>query len=85
MSRRDKLIAKLRFRPTGFRWKELESLLKHFGYQPIRPGKTAGSRRRFTHEERNSIISLHKPHPARTLKKYQIEQVIEFLEGEGLL
>jgi hypothetical protein len=31
------------------------------------------------------VTSLHEPHPARTLKRCQIDQIIETLEREGLI
>jgi hypothetical protein len=31
------------------------------------------------------IITLHKPHPQNILKRYQIQQIIEILQGEELL
>jgi len=77
MSRKDKLIARLRRRPKDFTWQELEQLLAALGYVPAAPGKTGGSRRRFLHPT-GPAISLHKPHPGDVLKRYRLEQ-------EGLL
>jgi hypothetical protein len=31
------------------------------------------------------IISLHKPHPRKVMKSYQLDQIEEFLVGEGLI
>ena len=46
-------------------------------------GKTSGSRVRFI---KGSIaIILHKPHPRKELLEYQIKQILEILEKEGLL
>jgi hypothetical protein len=50
----------------------------------VRPGRTAGSRRRFIHPD-GCVISLHEPHPAHILKRYQIDQIIATLEREGLI
>ena len=84
MARRDKLIGKLRAQPRDFTWDELVSLLKSLGYKSVKPGKTAGSRRRFIHAD-HGLISLHQSHPGNALKKYQMDQIIEVLEQEGLL
>lgn len=84
MSRKEKLIERLKRRPHDFTWHELVSLLGHFGYQQIKTGKTAGSRQRFVHPA-YPIIILHKPHPSEILKRYQVDQVLEILHKEGLL
>ena len=47
-------------------------------------GKTSGSRVMFVNEEHGCIL-LHKPHPQKELKAYQIKQLIEILEQEGLI
>lgn len=38
----------------------------------------------FVSEEHGNIM-LHKPHPQKELKSYQVKQLVEFLEQEGLL
>ena len=38
----------------------------------------------FVSDEHGSIL-LHKPHPQKELKAYQIKQLIEILEQEGLI
>ena len=47
-------------------------------------GKTSGSRVMFTSEEHGSIL-LHKPHPQKELKAYQVRQLCDLLEQEGLI
>ncbi len=84
MSKKDKLIAKLLRRPSDFTWNELTSLLKSLGYSEVKMGKTGGSRRRFTHSNA-AVITLHKPHPQKTLKRYAIDQVIEQLQQEDMI
>lgn len=70
--------------PVDFTWQELKSLLSGFGYAQVKAGKTGGSRVRFDHQRGFPII-LHRPHPARVLKRYQIEQVIQTLKNEGFI
>ncbi|HEY3295714.1 MAG TPA: type II toxin-antitoxin system HicA family toxin [bacterium] len=82
MPQKDKLLKKLCGNPRDFTWDELESLLRLLGYKKEKPGKTAGSRRRFTHAQYAPII-LHQPHPQNSLKKYQVDMVIEALEKEN--
>jgi predicted RNA binding protein YcfA (HicA-like mRNA interferase family) len=84
MGRVEKLIERLTSKPTDFGWDELVRLLAGFGYQAAKRGKTGGSRRRFVHPDFGDI-TLHEPHPAKILKKYQIDQIIETLEEKGLL
>ncbi len=84
MSRKAKLVKRLLDRPKDFSWNELISLLAGIGYQQSNQGKTSGSRCRFVHEDL-PMITLHKPHPRKILKRYQLDQVIDILEEEGQL
>lgn len=84
MSKRDKLVDRLKSRPKDFTWSELEKLLRGLGYAEAKAGKTGGSRRKFIHETA-PVIALHKPHPGEILKTYQVDQVLETLEKEGLI
>jgi predicted RNA binding protein YcfA (HicA-like mRNA interferase family) len=84
MERKDKLLERLRRRPRDFTWNELTTLLRRLGFRQVRTGKTGGSRRRFIHPD-GCLISLHEPHPERILKRYQIDQILETLEREGML
>jgi hypothetical protein len=84
MSKKDKLVRRFLSKPKDFTWQELIVILAGFGYMQQTTGKTGGSRARFTHKNLPPII-LHKPHPAKILKRYQVEQIIEMLKSEGLL
>lgn len=84
MTRKEKLIKRFLACPKDFTWDELVVLLSFFQFSEVSTGKTGGSRRRFINKE-GLVISLHKPHPRKILKKYQIEQVMDILEQEGLL
>ncbi|MEP3246749.1 MAG: type II toxin-antitoxin system HicA family toxin [Sneathiella sp.] len=84
MTRKSKLIARLRSRPKDFTWDELQRLLEGLGYTMVDGGKTGGSRRRFTHLT-GPTISLHKPHPSNILKMYVIRNVISALEKEKMI
>ena len=74
----EKLICKLKTNPKDFEWKELLKVLAHFGYLEIKKGKTGGSRRKFVNKEKD-VISLHEPHPQKTVKTYVIKLIIEKL------
>ncbi len=84
MSKKEKLLLRLQQRPKDFTWDELTTLLKNLGYKPWKTGKTGGSRRRFIHPTAPPI-SLHKPHPQNTLKRYTIDDVLEILKNEGMI
>jgi HicA toxin of bacterial toxin-antitoxin, len=84
LSRRKKIIDRFLSKPSDFSWQELLSLLNGFGYTLAKPGKTGGSRVKFIHETLPPII-LHKSHPTRVLKNYQLEQIEETLKAEGLI
>lgn len=84
MSRKEKLKERFLSVPKDFTWDELITLLAGLGFEEVKTGKTGGSRRRFVNSA-EVMINLHKPHPHNTLKRYQIEQVIEILRQEGLL
>ncbi|MCD8018260.1 MAG: type II toxin-antitoxin system HicA family toxin [Clostridiales bacterium] len=55
-----------------------------FGYERSDKGKTSGSRVKFISSDKPPIL-LHKPHPRKELLEYQVKQLIEKLEEEGLL
>lgn len=85
MGQKEKLIKKLKSIPKDFTFDEAESLLGYFSYYRTNKGKTSGSRVMFTSEEHDAKILLHKPHPRKELLEYQIKQLIEQLNQEGLL
>ncbi|MDR1356189.1 MAG: type II toxin-antitoxin system HicA family toxin [Tannerellaceae bacterium] len=80
MSKTDKLIIRLLSRPKDFTYGELKTLLLLFGYSET---QGAGSRVCFVREDHR--IKLHKPHPSNTLKRYQLDLVIDELRTKGLI
>ena len=85
MTRRNKLLDRLQQRPRDFTWNELVGLLRRLGFEPVKGGKTSGSRQRFVQEASGLTINLHKPHPGKELKRYQIDQLLDFLGREGMI
>ena len=85
MSKRDKLIERLLQKPLNFEYDEARTLLGKLGYKEDNRGHASGSRVAFVHIETKHIIRLHKPHPSKMLKKYQIDQLIEELENQGVI
>lgn len=84
MGQKEKLIERLRASPKTFTFDDVESLLRYFGYSRSNKGRTSGSRICFTSEDHPPIM-MHKPHPRKELLEYQVKQLIDFLEQEGLL
>jgi hypothetical protein len=85
LGQKEKLIAKLKSNPKDFTFDEAESLLGYMTYRRSNKGRTSGSRVMFTSDKYKTKILLHKPHPRKELLEYQVKQLIDLLEQEGLL
>ena len=83
MSKKQKLIDRLKSRPKDFEYDEAESLLRSLGFNKSDKGKTSGSRVKFNAGD--VLIDLHKPHPHKELKPYQVNKIIDALEKEGFI
>ncbi len=84
MGHKEKLIEKLYSSPKTVTFDDVASLLGNLSYHLSNKGKTSGSRVVFVSDEHQPIL-LHKPHPQKELKVYQIKQLIQILEQEGLI
>lgn len=84
MSKKKKLIEKLRSKPKDLSWNELVSLLQYLGFEEKKTGKTSGSRTLFM-DENGLTIRTHKPHPAKILKNYALLEIKKLLENNGLI
>ncbi|MBQ6267865.1 MAG: type II toxin-antitoxin system HicA family toxin [Clostridia bacterium] len=84
MGQKEKLIEHLKSKPKDFTFNDAETLLRYFDYKRSNKGKTSGSRVMFVSDNHPPIM-LHKPHPRKELLSYQIKQLIDILEQEGLL
>ncbi|MCD8327316.1 MAG: type II toxin-antitoxin system HicA family toxin, partial [Lachnospiraceae bacterium] len=82
--RQNIMMNRLKAKPKDFTFDEAETLLKYLGYTCLDKGKTSGSRIIFMSKDRSPIM-MHKPHPGKELKVYQVKQLIEKLEEEGLI
>ena len=83
MSRREKLLKRFLSKPADFRFDGMERSLTDLGYEKMRAGKTAGSRLAYVHKESGHIIRLHRPHPGKVMKRYQLDLVEEALKEKG--
>ena len=84
MGQKEKRIRKLKSVPRDMTFDEVETLLRYLTYLRSNKGKTSGSRVMFTSDAHPPIL-LHKPHPRKELLEYQVKQLIEILEQEGLI
>jgi hypothetical protein len=80
MSKTEKLIVRLLLQPKDFTYSELKTVLAFWGYKEV---QGEGSRVCFYRETHK--IKLHKPHPGNTLKRYQIELIIDELTKKGII
>lgn len=85
MSKKDKLLKRLKSKPADFTYDELKTLLRYLGFIEDNKGKTSGSRVTFFSDNLNEVIRLHKPHPKNVMKEYQIKQVIATLKKIGVI
>jgi hypothetical protein len=84
MTKIEKLIDRFLSKPKDFSWSELIKLMAGFGFIERTGGKTGGSRVRFIHPDHPPVI-LHKPHPGKILKRYQLDCIFALLRQEDLL
>ena len=83
MSKKDKLIARIKSKPKDFTFDEGKTLLELCGYIMSNSGKTSGSRVCFIRGQK--VFRMHKPHPRKELLAYQIKEIIDELKQEDLL
>ena len=84
LGQKEKLIERLKARPRDFTFEDAETLLRYFDYRRSNKGRTSGSRVMFLSGAPPPIM-LHRPHPRKELLSYQVKQLLEILEQEGLL
>lgn len=82
--KKEKLTNRLKSNPKDFTFDEAETLLGYFSYSRSNKGKTSGSRVIFVSPQ-HAPVMLHKPHPRKELLSYQVKQLVNILEQEGLI
>jgi len=85
MSKEEKLINRLLSRPKDFKFNELETLLRRFGFEKANKGPTSGSRVAFIKKSTQEIIRIHKPHPGNELGIGTLKDVINFLKEHNYI
>lgn len=84
MSKKKKLLDKVKQRPKNLTWDEVTTLMVGCGFKLVN-ARGGGSRRMFVHAESRQKVSLHEPHPQKTLLPYMVDQLIAALEQAGEL
>lgn len=85
MSRAAKLLQRFLRKPKDFSYAELTRLLNALGYVEAATGRSGGSRVAFTNPDNRDVIRLHRPHPAKIMKRYQLELIEQHLKQKGYL
>ncbi|MBI4690796.1 MAG: type II toxin-antitoxin system HicA family toxin [Nitrospirae bacterium] len=85
MGKTEKLLQRFLSKPKDFTYAEIKKLLRSFGYEEAKIGKTSGSRVAFINHKTKHIIRLHKPHPKPELKHYQINDIEDELKKMGVI
>lgn len=81
MSKKEKIINRLKLKPKDFTYDEAKNVLNIFGFIENNKGKTSGSKVVFINKN-NKKVELHKPHSSNILKPYQIKIIIDVLKEE---
>ena len=79
------LRSRLLSRPRDFTASELATLLAFWGYREELDEHTPRTQIVFYHPESRHVVRLSRPRPGDTLKRYQLDQVIDELTERGLL
>lgn len=83
MSKKEKLIKRLKSKPRDMTFQEIETLLLSLGFRLSNKGKTSGSASIFIYD--SIKIKLHKPHGGKSFQPYQIAEVLNNLILGGFL
>ena len=85
MSKKEKLINRLKTKPKDFTYNEAKTLLEAVGFVESNKGRTSGSRVVFIEYKNGLKFELHKPHPGNVLKTYVILRLINILKEMGVI
>ena len=82
MTRKTKLLTRLKARPKDFTWSEATTLMRQCDFA-LKSG--SGSTRVFVHSVTKQKVFLHEPHPSQILKPYMVDRLIEGLQNAGVI
>lgn len=81
----EKALRRLLRLPRDYPYTELNRLFAHWGYRQVKTGHSAGSRVAFVNDVTGHIIRLHRPHPDKQLKRYQLRLIVQALRDQGVV
>lgn len=82
MSKRDKLVERIKGKPKDLRWEEVVTLCEALGFETISGN---GSRFKFYHKKLDFSLFFHRPHPSNIVKNYVVKQLLNSLTERGLI
>lgn len=82
MTKRAKLLNRFLSKPKDFTYDEVRKLLSGYGYTEK---QGSGSRVAFINRDLRSIIHVHKPHPGKIMKGYQLGYIEDSLRALQLI
>lgn len=85
MTKREKLIERMRLLPKDFTFAELETVLCQLGFEKDDKGKTSGSRVRFYNKDKQLQYLAHKPHPSSIIKEKALKDIVDYLTNNKLI
>ena len=85
MTKKEKLIERMRRLPKDFTFAELETVFLQLGFEKDDKGKTSGSRVRFYNEDKQLQYLAHKPHPANIVKEKALKDIVNYLTENKLI
>ena len=85
MTKKEKLIERMRRLPKEFTFAELETVFLQLGFEKDDKGKTSGSRVRFYNEDKQLQYLAHKPHPSNIVKEKALKDIVNYLTENKLI
>jgi hypothetical protein len=85
MNKTEKLLQRFLAKPKDFTFADLSRLLKSFGYDEAKTGKTSGSRVTFHNAKLDDMIKFHRPHPAQIMKQCYLREIEQQLRDKGVI
>ena len=84
MSKKDKLLARIKQSPSDYRWTQFVALFNFLGYELV---ETGGSHCYFVNEDRDAVFHTFRPHVRRenSMPKRVLAEAVEHLTQQELI
>lgn len=83
MTKKDKLLERLKSLPKDFTVDELTVLLCRMGFSVSQKGSTSGSRMAYINSENGDIIRILMPHLGKIIGPITLKDILAFLNDKG--